>query len=163
MQEDNQFRGEVSPTEPLLSSERNHLRLDDVHAMLSQSYWSPGITKDEIAAGIENSALAVGAYAADGRQIGFLRVISDKVRFAYILDVIVAEDYRGRGTGQAMVRFAMTHPDLQPVYQWMLKTKDAHGVYARCGFVAIEDPERWMGMMQRRPDRKVFPSEAVRD
>lgn len=139
-----------------LSSDPARLCMDGIHAMLSKTYWSPGITKDEIAAGIRNSALVVGAYAGDGRQIGFLRVISDRTRFAYILDVIVAEDCRREGIGRAMVGYAVTHPDLRNVYQWLLKTSDAHGVYAKCGFSPLEDPERWMGRMQMRPERKVF-------
>jgi ribosomal protein S18 acetylase RimI-like enzyme len=136
-----------------ISSDRARLRMDDIRGMLAKTYWSPGITKNEIAQGMRNSALVVGAYADDGRQVGFCRVISDRTRFAYLLDVIVAEDCRHRGTGQAMVRFAVTHPDLKDVYQWLLKTSDAHGVYGKCGFAPLEDAERWMGRMQPRPER----------
>ncbi len=139
-----------------ISAEPGRLRIDDIQGMLSKTYWSFGITKNEIAKGIHNSALVVGAYDTDGRQVGFLRVVSDKVRFAYVLDVIVAEDYRHRGIGQAMVRFAITHPELKDVYQWLLKTSDAHGMYGKCGFSRLEDPERWMGRMQPRPEREVF-------
>ena len=143
-------------TDIALSADRGRLRMDEVRAMLAATYWSPGITREEIAAGIRNSALVVGAYAGDGRQLGFCRVISDRTRFAYLLDVVVAEDCRHRGIGQAMVRFAVTHPDLRQVYQWLLKTSDAHGVYGKCGFAPIEDPERWMGIMRPRPERKEF-------
>ncbi len=141
---------------PEISSDQTRLRLDEIQKMLSKTFWSPGITSNEIASGIRNSALVVGAYAADGRQVGFCRVISDKTRFAYLLDVVVAEDYRRQGIGQAMVLHAVTHPDLKNVYQWLLKTSDAHGVYAKCGFSLLEDPERWMGRMQPRPERNVF-------
>jgi ribosomal protein S18 acetylase RimI-like enzyme len=139
-----------------ISADQNRLRMDDIQGMLSKTYWSPGITKNEIAKGIRNSALVVGAYDAGGRQVGFCRVISDKTRFAYLLDVIVAEDCRHRGIGQEMVRFAMAHPELSDVYQWLLKTSDAHGVYGKCGFAPLEDPERWMGRMQPRPERGEF-------
>ncbi len=125
--------------------------------MLAETYWSPGITKNEIEKGIRNSALVVGAYDTSGRQVGFCRVISDRTRFAYLLDVVIAPDARHNGIGQAMVRFAVTHPDLQDVYQWLLKTSDAHGVYGKCGFEPISDPEKWMGRMMPRPDRSEFP------
>ncbi len=127
--------------------------MDDIQCMLSKTYWSPGITKDEIMQGILNSALVVGAYDAEGRQLGFCRVISDKTRFAYLLDVIVAEDCRNQGIGQAMVRFAVTYPELRDVYQWLLKTSDAHGVYGKCGFAPLEDPGWWMGRMRPRSER----------
>ncbi len=94
-----------------------------------------------------------GRNDTDGRQVGFCRVISDKTRFAYLLDVIVAEDCRTQGIGQAMIRFAVTHPELRDVYQWLLKTSDAHGVYGKCGFAPLEDPEHYMGRMQPRPER----------
>ncbi|MBI4832154.1 MAG: GNAT family N-acetyltransferase [Candidatus Lindowbacteria bacterium] len=124
--------------------------------MLSESYWTPGITKNEIKKGLDNSALVVGAYLADGRQIGFLRVISDKVRFAYLLDVIVHDEYRGRGMGRGMVRFALAHPDLKDVYQWILITKDAHGVYEKLGFQALQDAWKWMTIWKPRPERKEY-------
>jgi N-acetylglutamate synthase-like GNAT family acetyltransferase len=138
------------------STDPARLRMDDIHAMLSATDWSPGITKDEIASGIRNSALVVGAYAEEGRQVGYCRVISDKTRFAYLLDVIIAEDCRHRGIGQAMVCYTVSHPELRHVYQWLLKTSDAHGVYAKCGFAPVEDLERWMGKMQPRPERREF-------
>ena len=139
-----------------LSSDPTRLRMDDIHAMLSKTYWSTGITKEEIASGIRHSALVVGAYAGNGRQVGFCRVISDKTRFAYLLDVIVADDCRRQGIGQSMVRFAISHPELKHVYQWLLKTSDAHGMYAKCGFLPCDDPMPWMGIMKGRPDRKTF-------
>jgi GNAT superfamily N-acetyltransferase len=138
------------------SSDPGRLRMDEIHGMLSKTYWSPGITKNEVVSGIRNSAPVVGAYAEEGRQVGFCRVISDRTRFAYLLDVIIAEDCRHHGIGQAMVRYAVSHPDLRHVYQWLLKTSDAHGVYEKCGFAQLEETERWMGRMLQRPERPVF-------
>ena len=140
-----------------ISSNKENLRIDDIQAMLAQVFWSPNITKNEILKGIRNSALVVGAYTEDGRQIGFLRVVSDEVRFAYILDVVVREDHRRQGLGQKMVKFALAHPQLQDVYQWVLKTLDAHGVYEKCGFQPLQYQERWMSLINPRPDRSEFP------
>ncbi len=132
------------------------LRIEDIHSMLSNVFWSPGITIEEINKGIRNSALVVGAYLDSHRQVGFLRVISDKVRFAYIMDVVVEKSCRRKGIGQKMVQFAMAHPELKDVYQWLLSTKDAHGVYAKCGFQTLKNPELWMSIINPRPDRKTF-------
>ena len=103
-----------------------------------------GITENEIQKGINNSALVVGAYAENGRQIGFLRIVSDKIRFAYFTDVVVHPDFRRNGIGQQMVKFALSHPELKDVYQWLLATLDAHGVYAKCGFKPLQEPGKWM-------------------
>ena len=141
---------------PVLSADPGRLRPGEIHAMLTKAIWSPGITKSEIEKGIRNSALVVGAYDETGRQVGFCRVISDRTRFAYLLDVIVTPDCRHHGIGQAMVRFAISHPDLKDVYQWILKTSDAHGVYGKCGFVPLTETEKWMGIIRPRPERREF-------
>jgi GNAT superfamily N-acetyltransferase len=139
-----------------ISSCRERIRFDDVQGILSTAYWSPGITTNEIKKGIENSALVVGAYVPDGTQIGFLRVISDKVRFAYLLDVIVHDEYRRKGIGQRMVRFALSHQELKDVYQWLLITQDAHGVYEKCGFETFQNPRQFMSIRKPRPERNEY-------
>ena len=138
--------------EPVISSERTLLKIDDIHAMLSQTWWSPGISKKEILKGIDNSALVVGAYF-NNRQIAFLRVVSDKIRFAYIMDVIVHENYRRQGIGQKMIKFVLAHPELKDVYQWLLMTKDAHIIYSKCGFSKLKNPELWMSIISSRPSK----------
>jgi GNAT superfamily N-acetyltransferase len=139
-----------------ISADLDKLKIKDIQSMLSKVWWSPGITADEIQKGIRNSALVVGAYLNNQSQVGFLRVISDKVRFAYIMDVVIEESMRRKGLGQAMVQFALAHPELKDVYQWLLRSRDAPGVYEKCGFQKLQNPEWWMSMIKSRPDRKNF-------
>lgn len=124
---------------------------DRITDMLKDAFWCIGISKEEIVHGAQNSALLVGAYDRDNKQIGYARVISDKTRFAYITDVIVDDSLRKQGIGQAMVRFIQNHPDLAKVYQWLLITKDAHGVYQKVGFNPIARPSDWMEIWNKRP------------
>lgn len=139
-----------------VSSDVQKLNIGDIHEMLSNVFWSPSITKNEILKGIKNSALVIGAYIEGGKQVGFLRVVSDKVRFAYINDVVVHEDFRRHGLGQKMVNFALSHTELKDVYQWLLVTTDAHGVYGKCGFELLKNHENWMEIIKPRPDRVNF-------
>ena len=90
----------------------------------------------------DNSALVLGAYV-DGVQAGYLRVVSDKTRFAYLCDVWVEEVHRGKGIARRMVQAALEHPDFVTV-NWLLATLDAHGVYAKLGFTPLPDPARFM-------------------
>ena len=140
-----------------INDHKDNRRIDDIQGLLSKVFWSPGITKNEILKGIKNSALVIGAYTEKGRQIGFLRVVSDKVQFAYLMDVVVAEDHRRQGIGQKMVKFALSHPELKDVYQWLLGTLDAHGVYKKLGFEPLKNQEKWMSIIKPRPDRPTFP------
>jgi ribosomal protein S18 acetylase RimI-like enzyme len=119
-----------------------------VHAWLATSYWTPGITRERIEQASQHSALVLSSFAPDGAQTGFLRVVSDKTRFAYLCDVWVDEAHRGRGLARTLVRHAMRHPDFATVTTWTLATKDAQAVYAALGFRDIREegayPNTWM-------------------
>jgi GNAT superfamily N-acetyltransferase len=120
--------------------------------MLSGAFWSTGIKIDEIKKGAANSALLIGVFY-ENEQIGYDRVISDKTRFAYILDVFVEKKHRKQGIGQLMINNILKHDDLQDVYQWLLITKDAHGVYTKSGFKPVGRPADWMEIRHARPKR----------
>jgi ribosomal protein S18 acetylase RimI-like enzyme len=121
--------------------------------MLTTAFWCRGIKIDEVKKGASNSALVVGAFLTSGAQIGFARVVSDKTRFAYILDVIVDEAFQREGVGQAMVRYILSHPELKDVYQWFLVSSTAQGVYRKVGFKELSHPEKWMEIKASRPSR----------
>ncbi|HNX59559.1 MAG TPA: GNAT family N-acetyltransferase [Spirochaetota bacterium] len=137
-----------------IDDKRERIDLEKVHSMLASTYWSKGISKEEILRGIDHSALVVGAYHPDHGQVGFLRVVSDMIRFAYLGDVIVDERFRGRSIGQRMVDYTISHPSLGMVYKWLLTTADAHGLYAKSGFQPLQRPEMWMILDKGIP---VFP------
>lgn len=122
-----------------------------VTEMLSNTYWSPKIGVDEVKRGAANSALVIGAFTQDGKQVGYARVISDKTRFAYIADVYVDENFRKKGIGQQMMQYILSHDELKDVYQWLLITGDAHGVYRKVGFEITSRPRAWMEIRKGRP------------
>ncbi|MDR0858739.1 MAG: GNAT family N-acetyltransferase [Oscillospiraceae bacterium] len=113
--------------------------LAQVTALLQDSYWVPRISRDDAEKMWANSAAVVSVY--DGEtQIGCCRAISDTVRFAYVMDVFIAEAYRGRGIGQSMVKFLLAAPELATVYHWTLLTRDAHKFYEKIGFGLFSRP-----------------------
>lgn len=122
--------------------------LDRVRELLAATYWARDIPRERVARAARNSAVVIGAFAPDGTQIGYARVVSDKTRFAYLCDVVVDPGHRRRGIGRAMTSLALAHPDLATVATWTLATRDAHGVYARLGFKPVTDPssrpDDWM-------------------
>ncbi len=126
---------------------------DVVAAMMTSAYWSRGIGRDEVEKGARHSALVVGAFAPDDMQVAYSRVISDRTRFAYILDVFVDEGSRQRGIARQMIRHILDHSDFRDVYQWLLVTRSAHGLYAKEGFRPLEFPDRWLSIITPRPDR----------
>jgi GNAT superfamily N-acetyltransferase len=129
----------------VISTERDRLDLDLIHKFLSEdAYWSPGVSKDVVRRTIENS-LCFGMYRA-AEQVGFGRVVTDRAAIAYLADVFVLPDHRGRGLGKWLVETILSHPDLQSLRRFFLGTADAHSLYERHGFRPI-DPSR---MMERR-------------
>ncbi len=130
----------------------DNMDFEKVTKMLSEAFWSKNIKNDEVKKGAVNSALVQGVFL-NKEQIAYSRVVSDKTRFAYILDVYVVEQYRKNGIGQLMINNILNHDDLKDVYQWLLITKDAHGVYGKSGFKNIGRPEDWMEIRNERPER----------
>jgi GNAT superfamily N-acetyltransferase len=114
-----------------------------IHDFLAnQSYWAPGIPFELVRRSIANS-LCFGLY--DGqRQVGFARVITDGATFAYLGDVFVLEEYRGRGLGKWLIECIVGHPCLQGLRRFVLGTRDAHGLYRQFGFTSLAAPERFM-------------------
>ena len=137
----------------ILKSGFAEMDFNQVTCMLKNAWWIAGIKEDEVVKGAQNSALVVGAFTREGLQVGYARVISDKTRFAYILDVYVDENHRRMRVAQNMIKYILSHPELKDVYQWALKTRDAHGVYNKVGFHQLSKPEVWMEIRHERPKR----------
>jgi N-acetylglutamate synthase-like GNAT family acetyltransferase len=121
---------------------KNLLDLDMIHNFLSTAYWSIGRSKSEVQTTIENS-LCFGVYL-DTKQIGFARVVSDQIVFAYVMDVFILPEYRDRGYGHILVDFMLNAPELKHVQKWLLATSNAHELYAQFGFKAISNPGKLM-------------------
>lgn len=124
--------------------------IDTIHATLRETYWSPGIPRDVVARACANSMCAV-ARDANGKLIGFARLVTDKATFAWLCDVIVLPGKQGKGLGRALVQTFQRHPELQGLRRWLLGTKDAHGVYEPLGFTPLTAPERFMHIKTPRP------------
>lgn len=124
--------------------------IDAIHAMLRETYWSPGIPRDVVARACTNSLCALARDDA-GELIGFARLVTDKATFAWLCDVIVSPDRQGKGVGRSLVDAFMRHPELQGLRRWLLVTKDAHGVYGPFGFAPSTAPDRFMEIRNPTP------------
>ena len=115
-----------------------------IHRFLhDDSYWARGIPREIMDRAIDHS-LCFGLYAGDGRQVGFARAITDRAAIAYLADVFVLEQHRGRGLGKWLIETVLGHPDLQGLRRLFLGTADAHSLYERFGFRPLADPGRMM-------------------
>ena len=131
------------PTSPYeITCDKARFDIDAIHRFLAQSYWSPGVPRTVIERAIANS-LCFGLLL-EGQQVGFARVITDKATFAYLADVYVLPEHRGKGLSLCLMGQIIEHPDLQGLRRMMLATRDAHSLYEKFGFKPLAAPERIM-------------------
>ena len=126
-----------------ISTDPARLDISEIHAFLSHhSYWAKGRDLEKVRRSIANS-LPFGIYKGS-RQVGFARVVTDSATFAWLADVFILPEYRGRGLSKWLIEVIVSHPELQGFRRWVLATKDAHALYRRFGFAELPKPERWM-------------------
>jgi GNAT superfamily N-acetyltransferase len=130
-----------------LDDDRDRIDVDAVHSFLSEhAYWALGRPRERQHRLVRESARVLGLYR-EGEQVGFARAVSDANSIAYLADVYVLPEHRGRGLGLELVREMVERGPLAHV-RWILHTKDGHGLYAKLGF-GPPGPK----VMERLPER----------
>lgn len=129
-----------------LDDDRTRIDVVAVHRYLSEeSYWAQGRAFDRQQQFVDEAERVVGLYH-DGEQIVFCRAASsDGISFAYLADVYVLAEHRGRGLGKELVAEMIDRGPLADRI-WLLHTKDAHALYRQFGFGAPG-----VRLMERRP------------
>jgi GNAT superfamily N-acetyltransferase len=132
-----------------ISTDPSRLDLDVIHGFLSHSYWAKNIPRELVERSIRHS-LCFGIFR-ERKQIGFARVVSDFATFAYLADVFVMPEHRGKGVSKQLMETILEHRDLQGLRRFVLATVDAHGLYAQFGFEPLDHPERYMSIHRWNP------------
>jgi GNAT superfamily N-acetyltransferase len=141
----------------IISSDPGWIDIDLVWRFLSEeSYWARGVSREIVVKSLKHSIVfgvyQVGSSNAPGsgrEQVGFARVISDQATFAYLADVFILPEHRGRGLSKRLLETVLADSELQGLRRWLLFTADAHSLYETFGFVPTCYPERIMEI--RRP------------
>jgi GNAT superfamily N-acetyltransferase len=125
-----------------ISEDKSRLNIEMIHEFLTYTYWAKGRTLEEVKTSIEH-CLCYGVYL-NNKQIGFGRVVTDYVVFAYLMDVFILSEYRGKGYSKQLMKTINEAPKLQSCKVWMLKTSDAHKLYHQFGYTELKHPEKVM-------------------
>jgi GNAT superfamily N-acetyltransferase len=125
-----------------ISTDRARLDISLIHEFLRSSYWAKGIPRGVVENSIRNS-LCFGAFLGP-RQIGFARVVTDYATVAYLADVFVVPDHRGRGVSKLLMQAILARPNLTGLRRFFLATQDAHALYVQFGFEPLAHPEQFM-------------------
>jgi len=127
-----------------ISTDFDEMDVSFIHKYLAKdSYWAKGRSRELVIKSMQNS-ICFGVFRSDHKQIGFARIATDFVVFAWLMDVFIDESYKRKGIGKMLMNYILNYPELLEVKGIGLKTKDAHGLYEKFGFNKIEDPELWM-------------------
>jgi len=133
-----------------ISTDVSKLNVDTIYQYLSEeSYWAKGIPRAVVEKSIANS-LCFGVYSND-EQIGFARLVTDEATFAYLSDVFILPQHRGKGLSKFLMETIHAHPELQNLRRWWLGTKDAHGLYEQFGWTRITDEVAKRFMQKHNP------------
>jgi len=126
----------------IISDDKTKLDIELIHNFLSTSYWAEGRTIEAVKKSIEHS-ICFGVYKEDN-QIGFARIVTDYTVIAYLMDVFILEEYRGKGFSKLLLTRIFEDDRFKRIKKWKLATKDAHSLYAQFGFSGIKNPDRLM-------------------
>jgi GNAT superfamily N-acetyltransferase len=127
-----------------IDTSKERLEVAQVHEWLStDAYWALGRTAEVMSRAIAGS-VCFGVYDPAGAQVAFARVVTDDATFGWLCDVYVAASARGLGLGTWLAQTAYDHFIQRGLVRLVLATADAHGVYAKAGFVPLVRPTRWM-------------------
>ncbi|WP_281545226.1 GNAT family N-acetyltransferase [Grimontia sp. SpTr1] len=126
-----------------VSNQLEHMNIDLIHQVISESYWAKGIPKATLEKALAHS-LCFGVFDENNTQLAFARMITDRATFAYLGDVFVVEERQGEGIARVLMDSIVAHPDLQGLRRTMLATRDAHGLYEKYGFTPIANPDSLM-------------------
>ncbi|WP_077800731.1 GNAT family N-acetyltransferase [Streptomyces sp. JHA26] len=128
-----------------ISTDPDRIDVGRVHRWLStDAYWALGRTREKQDRAIADS-LNFGVYEAmTGEQVAYARVVTDRATFAWLCDVYVDPPVRGKALGTALVAAVREHLRPYGLRRILLATHDAHGVYEKLGFTALDRPDQWM-------------------
>jgi N-acetylglutamate synthase-like GNAT family acetyltransferase len=126
-----------------ITTDKSKMDIVAIHDFLSKhSDWSNNIPFDRVKTSIDNS-LNFGLFHND-KQIGFARIISDFSTIAYLGDIYVLDNYRGKGLSKKLMDTIITHANLQGLRRWILLTSSADWLYGKYGFTKLPKPELYM-------------------
>lgn len=127
-----------------IRTELADMDFDRIHPWLStDAYWALGRTRDNVETAARNS-LNFGVFTGSGEQVAYARVLTDRANFAWLCDVYVDRDHRGRGVGHRLLEAVVEQLEPMGLSRVLLATRDAHEVYARFGFEPLPQPDMFM-------------------
>jgi N-acetylglutamate synthase-like GNAT family acetyltransferase len=130
------------------STQKEDMDMEVIFTFIKNSYWGNLRTLEEQKTALDHS-LNFGLFK-NGNQIAYARVMTDRVFFAYLLDVFVIDKEQGNGYSKILIDKILKDDRIKHIDRWMLATKDAHALYEKFGFELVKSPEKLMDRLSER-------------
>ena len=121
---------------------------DGLMRLFAEQWWTADRTLDQTRDVIRgSSAIFRAVHESTGELVGFARVLTDGVFLALLLDVMVADAWRGRGVGALLMDAVTSHQMIDQVESFELVCQpQLSPFYSRWGFT---DRVGTSGLMRR--------------
>lgn len=129
-----------------ISRNKKDIKIDQVIKLLHKTGWASNREASVIEKSVENST-CYGVFEDSERLIGFARIITDFVTTFYLMDVIIDENYRGRGIGRMLMNEIMK--DVGHLYG-ILHTDSAQKFYEYYGFIVTATSDSGESIMEKK-------------
>lgn len=127
-----------------VDTDLSRIDLSRVHNWLStDAFWALGRSKETVRQAAKGS-MNFGVFDSDGVLCGYARVVTDRATFAWLCDVYIDRQFRGRGLGRLLAQAVVDTMTPMNLKRVLLSTLDAHGLYEQVGFVPFADPQKLM-------------------
>lgn len=133
--------------------------IDNLYSLFQTTGWYKDnpINPTELAQAVANSQLTISAYA-DGKLVGFGRLVTDGVLHAMIYEMIVEPSYQGKGIGKKILQRLVDHCLQQNIRDIQLFcARGKRGFYEKLGFAIRPEDAPGMQYTVKRPSRTTKP------
>ncbi|MBM4369871.1 MAG: GNAT family N-acetyltransferase [Deltaproteobacteria bacterium] len=128
-----------------------------VSLLVEHAYWYDENVREVATRAHRGSCAWVVARVGD-EVVGTARAVGDNARFAYVMDVCVRPESRGRGLATRLMALLLDHPAIRQCQRVELHTRDATRVYERLGFGPLVDPNWRVAMRLVRSSPGSMPT-----
>lgn len=110
-------------------------QVKSLHSMYNTQWWTRDRTLADVEHLLAHSLSIALVDATTSALVAYSRVVTDRLRFAHIFDVIVDEPFRGKKLGKMLMEAILFHPELANVAKFELKClPELEPFYKKCGF-----------------------------
>lgn len=106
-----------------ITEQLNHSQIKQLHNLCQQMWWCKDRTMDELFILLKNCLSIAIVEVASNNLVGYTRVLTDEIKYAYIFDVMTAQQHRNKGLGKMLMEAIIAHPKLRNIKNFELTCK----------------------------------------